>query len=128
VADYRFTIRIDRTRNVLYLAQEGHAEREDLTRMREAYEQVLADARPGFVLIHDQRGVESFTDGALEVGVELVALTSERGAAAVIRIAPESLAPRTRVTRVLASAKPRYRNLRVATPEEAEALLRELTV
>jgi hypothetical protein len=123
---YSFSIRIDSDRNVVYLAQEGHAEREDLVRMRDAYARVLRDARPGFVLVHDQRGVESFSDEALQVGLELVTLTNDRGAAAVIRIAPESLASRTRVTRVLASAKPRYRNVRVATPDEAEAALRDL--
>ena len=122
--NYRFSIRTDPARNVVYMEQEGHAEREDLSRMRDAYVLALDEVRPGFVLVHDQRKVESFTDEALEVGKELVALTNKRGAAKVIRISPEQLAPRTRVTRVLAGARPRYENLRVATPEEAEELLR----
>jgi hypothetical protein len=126
MSDYSFSLRVDAARNVVFLAQQGHADRSELERMREAYTRALGGARPGFVLVHDQRAVESFSDGALEVGVELVALTNEHGAAAVIRIAPESLAPRTRITRVLASAKPRYRNIRVATPEEAEAALLEV--
>lgn len=123
MSSYRFAIRTDPARNVVYLEQQGHAERDDLARMRDAYVRALDEVRPGFVLVHDQRKVESFTDEALEVGRELVTLTNERGAAKVIRISPEALAPRTRVTRVLAGARPRYENLRVATPEEAEALL-----
>lgn len=124
MSSYRFSIRTDPARNVMYMEQEGHAEREDLARMRDAYVLALDEVRPGFVLVHDQRKVESFTDEALEVGKELVALTNARGAAKVIRIAPDQLAPRTRVTRVLAGSRPRYENLRVATPDEAEALLR----
>lgn len=122
---YRFSIRAEPARNVIYLEQEGSAGRDDLLRMRAAYERALDEVRPGFVLVHDQRKVESFTDEALEVGKDLVTLTNERGAARVIRIAPEQLAPRTRITRVLVTAKSRYENVRVSTPEEAEALLRE---
>lgn len=120
---YAFDIRLDAARNVVYLAQEGHADRDDLLRMREAYLRTLAQVRPGWVLVHDQRRVESFTDAALEVGKELVAITNERGAAKVIRISPEQLAPRTRTTRVLVTARARYESLRVATPEEAERVL-----
>ena len=120
---YRFSVRAEPARNVIYLEQEGSADRDDLLRMREAYERALDEVRPGFVLVHDQRKVQSFTDEALEVGKELVTLTNDRGAAKVIRIAPEQLAPRTRITRVLVTAKSRYENVRVSTPEAAEALL-----
>jgi hypothetical protein len=120
---YVFDIRLDPARNVVYMAQEGHADRDDMLRMRQAYLQTLARVRPGWVLVNDQRKVESFTDEALEVGKELVAITSEHGAAKVIRIAAEQLAPRTRTTRVLVSARPRYENVRVESPAEAEQAL-----
>lgn len=122
---YDFSIRLDSARNVVYMAQQGHAEAGDMHRMRDAYLRTLAEVKPGWVLVNDQRRVESFSDAALEVGKELVALTNERGAAKVIRIAPEQLAPRTRTTRVLISARARYESLRVATPEEAEQALAE---
>jgi hypothetical protein len=122
---YGFTIRLDSARNVVWMVQEGHAEGADLRRMRDAYVQTLREVRPGWVLVNDQRRVESFSDDALEVGKELVALTQEHGAAKVIRIAPEQLAPRTRTTRVLVSARARYESLRVGTPEEAETAVAE---
>lgn len=125
MSDYRFAVRLDRARNVVYLEQEGRVERDDLLRMRAAYLETLKDARPGWVLVHDQRRVLSLTDEALEVGKELVALTNEHGAARVIRIVPEQLATRTRVTRALIAGRSRYESLRVTTPEEAERLLRE---
>src|SRR5689334_1775464 len=108
MSEYRYSVRIDRARNVMYLAQEGRAEKEDLLRFRDAYVAALAEVRPGWVLVHDQRRVESFSDEALEVGKELVVLTNEHGAARVIRIAPEALATRTRVGRVLVAARSRY--------------------
>ena len=120
---YDFTIRLDAARNVVYLAQEGHADGDDLRRMRDVYVRTLRGVKPGWVLVHDQRRVESFSDEALEVGKELVAITNDQGAAKVIRIAPEQLAPRTRTTRVLVTARARYESLRVATPEEAEQAL-----
>lgn len=120
---YDFSIRLDAARNVVYMTQEGRAGGDDLRRMRDAYVRTLRDVRPGWVLVHDQRRVESFTDEALEVGKELVALTNQAGAAKVIRIAPEQLATRTRTTRVLVSARARYESLRVGTPEEAEQAL-----
>lgn len=123
MSTYDFSIRLDDARNVVYMAQAGHAEAADMHRMRDAYVQTLRGVRPGWVLVNDQRRVESFSDAALEVGKELVALTNEHGAAKVIRIAPEQLAPRTRTTRVLVSARARYESLRVGTPEEAEQAL-----
>jgi len=123
MSDYGYSIRVDRARNVMYMAQEGSADAVDLARLREAYVAALAEVKPGFVLVHDQRRVESFTDAALEVGKELVAITNDHRAARVIRIAPEALATRTRVGRVLVAARSRYESVRVNTPEEAEALV-----
>jgi hypothetical protein len=120
---YDFSIRLDAARNVVYMAQVGHAEVDDMRRMREAYVRTLRGVKPGWVLVNDQRQVESFSDEALEVGKELVSITNDQGAAKVIRIAPEQLAPRTRTTRVLVTARARYESLRVATPEEAEQAL-----
>ena len=123
MSTYRCSVRLDRERNVLYLAQEGRAEKVDLLRFREAYLAALAEVRPGWVLVHDQRKVESFSDEALEVGKDLVAITNDHHAAKVIRIAPEALATRTRVGRVLVAARSKYESVRVSTPEEAEALV-----
>lgn len=125
MAEYRYAVRMDHARNVLYLEQEGSADRVDLLRFREAYLAALAGVRPGWVLVHDQRRVESFTDEALEVGKDLVAITNQHRAAKVIRIAPEALATRTRVGRVLVAARSRYESVRVNTPEEAEALVEQ---
>lgn len=125
MSDYSYSIRTDPKRNVVHLSQAGHAERADLVRMKAEYARALAQVRPGFVLVHDQRAVRSFSDEALEVGRELVALTNEHGASKVIRIAPEALLSRTRVSRVLMSAQSRYRDVRVSSPEEAERLLQE---
>lgn len=117
---YHHALRADTARNVLYMTQTGHAEADDMRRMRDEYVQVLGGMRPGFILVNDQREVESFTDAALEVGKELVALTEAHAVGTVIRIVPESLLPRARISRILASSDASYSTKRVATLEEAE--------
>lgn len=123
MADYACTLRPDAERNVLYMTQSGSADREHMLELKARYVEALASMRPGFVLVHDQRAVEAFTDAAMEVGKELIALTGAHRPSRVIRIAPEALLARTRVSRVLANAGARYDEVRVSTPEEAERLL-----
>lgn len=123
---FRYSLRFDAARNVVYMRQEGTADRADMEPMRDDYRRRLADVRPGWILVNDQSGVRSFTDAALEVGKELVALTNDHAPRAVIRVGSEGFALRTRITRVLVTGRSRYRNLQVATPEEAEAKLAEL--
>ena len=123
---YRSTVTADAARNVIWMTQEGHADAPDMVRMRDQYEAALRSVRPGFVLVNDQSGVQSFSDAALEVGMELVAMTSAAGASKVIRVVPDSLAQRSRISRVLVGGGFRYENVRVATRAEAEALLRDL--
>jgi hypothetical protein len=122
---YRHALRVDERRNVLYMTQAGHAEAADMLRMRDEYVKTLKRMRPGFVLVNDQREVESFSDGALELGKELVELTGAHGVATVVRVLPASLLPRTRISRVLVSADAPYRTVRVATLEEAESAVAE---
>jgi hypothetical protein len=88
--------------------------------MRDEHVQVLRRVRPGFILVNDQREVESFTDAALEVGRELVALTEAHAVGTVIRVVPQSLLPRARISRILASSDASYSTKRGATLEEAE--------
>lgn len=117
---YRHALRADTARNVLYMTQAGHAEADDMRRMREEYAQALGRMRPGFVLVNDQREVESFPDEALEIGRELVTLTAAHAVGTVIRVVPESLLPRTRISRILAGSEASYGTTRVATLDEAE--------
>lgn len=122
---YHHALRADTARNVLYMTQTGHAEADDMRRIRDEYVQVLRRMRPGFILVNDQREIESFTDAALEVGKELVALTEAHAVGTVIRVVPESLLPRARISRILASSDASYSTKRVATLEEAEQAVSE---
>ncbi len=121
--EFKFSVRVDSARNVMYMAQEGHADVDDLRRLMVDYETALRRMQPGFVLVNDQRHLEPYSDEALEVAKELVELTNRHQASRVIRIVAEGLVSRTRVSRVLVSAQNRYENIRVNTPEEAEALI-----
>lgn len=123
MAGFSFSLRVDVARNVMYMVQEGRADVEDLHRLKAEYERVLPRMRPEFVLVNDQRRLEPYSDEALEVAKELVELTNRYKASRVIRIVAEGLVSRTRVSRILVSAQSRYENIRVSSPEEAEALL-----
>jgi len=120
---YRCTVTADAARNVIYMTQEGHAERDDMLGLRDAYRAALAKVRPGFVLVNDQSAIRGFSDDALAVGTELVSLTTTHGASKVIRVVPQSLSQRARISRVLASGNLRYENVRVATRAEADAMI-----
>jgi hypothetical protein len=123
---FEFEVRIDRDANVMYLTQSGSGSRTDLLRLRDAYRDEVAKLSPGFVIVHDQRRLEPYQDDALELAQELVELTNEHGARAVVRIVAESLPSSVRVSRVLTTARARYRNIRVTSPEEAQKALDEL--
>jgi hypothetical protein len=99
MSTYRHSIRIDEVRNVLHLTQAGHAEEDDLQRVQAEYLTALGRMRPGFVLVSDQQGVESFSDAALEAGKELVGVTAAHRVAKVVRVVPvrsTSECPRSR--------------------------------
>jgi hypothetical protein len=122
---FRHSVVFDETRNVVHVTQAGYAQAEDMMRLGRDYAAVLARTRPGFVLVNDQLEVESFSDAALEVGKELIALTDAHGVGKVIRIAPPGLIPRTRISRALVSADPSYASVRVSTREQAQRALAE---
>lgn len=122
---FAYSMRVDSKDNVLHMEQRGLASRDDLLNLKADYLKALRSLTPGFVLVNDQRDLEPYSDEAMAVAQELVDLTNEHGASAVIRIVAESLPSMARVSRVLTTAKARYKNIRVKTPEEAATALRE---
>jgi len=122
---YTFSIRVDQDRNVMYIAQSGRPSAEDFEELKDFFLDKANKLQRGFSIVNDQRKLEPFDDQAMAVAKELVALTNERGAARVVRIVPADLVSTTKLSRTLVSGKSRYRTTRVATPEEAEAVLGE---
>ncbi len=117
---FQYSVNVDTERNVVYLTQAGVAQKEDMDKMLAAYEEALKEARPGFILVNDQRKVRDFSDEAMAVGVKMVNRTAERGVAHVIRLKPETLGMGVRISRVLITARATYQTELVTRPEEAE--------
>jgi hypothetical protein len=126
MSGFSFSMKVDSSANVVHMEQRGLATRGDLLELEREYLRLLPNLEPGFVLVNDQRQLLPYPDEAMEVAQRLVELTNQHKASAVIRIVAESLPSMARVSRVLTTAKARYRNIRVKTPEEAAARLREL--
>lgn len=123
MAHYRYTIRIDGLRNVMYIDQKGQPTATDFQNLKRQFLIDVANMRPGFAIINDQRELEPFDDEAMKVAKELVEITNQHRASRVIRILPQDLLSKVKLSTTLSTAKNRYANIRVASPEEAEAAL-----
>lgn len=120
---YRFSVKLDRARNVVFLTQEGQPSADDFRKLMKRYENALQQLEPGPTVVNDQRHLEAFDAEAAEVAAELVSLTNRAGVSRLIRIVPESLLSQANVTRSLVVGRSRYENVQVHDMDEVEALL-----
>jgi len=127
MSTYTFSIRVDVQRNLMYIDQHGLPTASDLLNLKRDFIAEVANLRPGFSIINDQREMEPFDDEAMEVAKELVEITNEHGAVRVIRIVPVDLLSTIRLSSTLVAAKSRYASIRVASLEEAEAAFNALS-
>jgi hypothetical protein len=125
MTEYGFSVRVDESRNVMYITQWGRPSADDLRRLKDGFLAAVGPLRPGFTLVNDQRQMKSFDEEAMEVAKELVEESNKAGLSRVIRIVPDSLVAKVRLSRTLVSAGFRYEDIRVGTPEEAEEILSE---
>ena len=120
---YSFSVEANTRRNVMYIHQSGKPTAYDFQNLKREFRAGLESLRPGFSIINDQRSLEPYDDEAMEVAKELVELTNEYGASKVIRILPEDLVSKVKLSSTLITGKSRYKTIRVASPQEAEAAL-----
>ncbi len=127
MSDYSFAISVDVQRNVMYIDQHGKPTAADFLDLKREFLSEVAKLHPGFVIINDQREMESYDDEAMEVAKELVGITNERGASRVIRILPVDFLSSVTLSSTLVAGKSQYTSIRVASPEEAEEALDALS-
>ncbi len=123
MSTYTFSIRTDVRRNVMYIEQHGQPSADDFLDLKRAYLAEVSQLRQGFAIVNDQREMEPYDDDAMEVAKELVRITSDLGAARVIRIVPVDFLSTVKLSSTLEAGQSRYTSIRVATPEEAEETL-----
>ncbi|MEJ2580568.1 MAG: hypothetical protein P8127_02855 [Acidobacteriota bacterium] len=124
---FSFSVRVDVSRNVMYIDQQGLATAADFHDLKRAFLAEVGKLRPGFAIINDQRELEPYGDEAMEVAKELVEITNQYQASRVIRIVPANLFSTIQLSSTLISGKSHYTSIRVATPEEAEEALEALS-
>ena len=127
MSNYTFAIRTDVERNLMYIEQKGRPTAADFLDLKRAFLVELEKLRPGFSIVNDQREFEAYDEEAMEVAKELVSVTSQHGAARVIRIVPADLLTTVIISSTLVEGKSQYASIRVTSPEEAEAALIELS-
>jgi hypothetical protein len=120
---FSFSLRLDPSRNVMYISQSGRPRASDFERLKQEFAEAAARLERGFTIVNDQRRLEPFDEPTLEVARELVQLADGFGVARVIRIQPADLMSKTKLTRALSAGTSHYQTIRVDTPEEAEAAL-----
>jgi hypothetical protein len=123
MAAYRFSVRVDPPRNVMYIEQHGRPTASDLLDLRRVFLEEIEMLTPGFSIINDQREMEPYDDETMEVAKELVEITNQHQCSRVIRIVPADMLSTVVLSSTLIAGRSQYTSIRVATPEEAEEAL-----
>jgi UDP-N-acetylglucosamine transferase subunit ALG13 len=120
---YRYSIRTDVDRNVMYIDQHGRPTSADLLDLKRSFLTEVTTLRPGITVVNDQRELETLEDEAMEIAKDLVETTNRHGVARVIRIIPPDFLAAVQIMESLVEGRSRYASIRVASPEEAEEAL-----
>jgi len=120
---FAYSLRLDRSRNVMFISQSGRPHASDFARLKQDFADAAAQLDHGFTVVNDQRELEPFDEPTLAVARELVELSDSLGVGRVIRIQPADLMVKTKLSRALSAGSSHYPTIRVDTPEEAEAEL-----
>lgn len=123
MGSFKFDIRIEPERNVMYMTQSGRPSAEDFGNVEREILAAADGLDRGFTLINDQRRLEPFDEGAMEMATNLISTISRAGVSKVIRIEPADLVSMTKILRALVTAESPYSTIRVSSPEEAERVL-----
>jgi len=111
----------------MYIEQRGRPSAADLLDLKREYVSEIANLKPGFTIVNDQREMEPYDDEAMRVATELVEITNEHRASRVIRIVPADVLSTFKLSSTLEAGASRYASIRVSTLEEAEEALDEFS-
>lgn len=120
---YRYSMRTDIDRNVMYIDQHGRPTRADLLDLKRSFLTEVTKLHGDITVVNDQREMESLDDEAMEMAKDLVETTSDHGVTRVIRIVSPDFLASVQISESLAEGRGRYTSIRVTSPEEAEEAL-----
>jgi hypothetical protein len=116
------TVRLDETKNRIYLFLEGFHNLDEAVRMRELYAEAIAGCRHGFTVLADVSRYKPGTAEVQEVHAEAVKLAAEAGVSRVARVVGATPLGGMQIDRI-ARTEVSYDARNFATYKEAEAFL-----
>jgi hypothetical protein len=123
MASFKFSIKVEPDRNVMYMTQRGQPCAADYEAVKAELSRALTSLEPGFAMVNDQRHLEPFDESTMLVAKELIAMMDKAGASTVIRVVPSDLISMTKILRALVTSECRYQTIRVSSLDEAEEIL-----
>jgi nucleotide-binding universal stress UspA family protein len=117
-------VRIDASKNRIYLVLEGFHDVEEALRMKKLYKAAIDACKPGFTVLADVSAYKPGSDQVQAVHAEAVKLAEEAGVRKVARVVGEMPLGGMQINRI-AKKEGHYQSAHFETLEEAEEFLDE---
>jgi nucleotide-binding universal stress UspA family protein len=117
-------VRIDASKNRIYLVLEGFHDVEEALRMKKLYKSAIDSCKPGFTVLADVSAYKPGSDQVQAVHAEAVKLAEEAGVRKVARVVGEMPLGGMQINRI-AKKEGHYQSAHFETLEEAEEFLDE---
>lgn len=116
------TIRVDASKNRIYLKLVGFHDMEEAERMRDLYKEAIAQCQPGFTVLADVTKYKPGSDEVQGVHAEAIKAAEEAGVSRVARLVGEMPLGGMQISRI-ASSEGHYEAAHFESFAEAEKFL-----
>ena len=118
------TVRVDTSKNRIYLVLEGFHDVEEALRMKKLYEEAIESCTPGFTVLADVSAYKPGSGEVQKVHEEAIRLAEDAGVRRVARVVGEMPLGGMQINRI-ARTKGHYESAHFETVEDAEEFLNE---
>jgi len=118
------TVRVDSTKNRIYLVLEGFHDVEEALRMKKLYKEAIDSCIPGFTVLADVSAYKPGSGEVQQVHEEAIRLAEDAGVSKVARMVGEKPLGGMQIGRI-ARTKGHYESAHFETVEDAEEFLDE---
>ncbi len=116
------TVRVDQSKNRIYLYLEGFHDLKEALRMKELYRQAIKKCKPGFTVLADVSNYKPGDEEVQRVHEEAIHMAEEAGVSKVARVVGDTPLGGMQIKRI-AKSTASYESEHFETVEEAEAFL-----
>jgi hypothetical protein len=118
------TVRVDSSKNRIYLVLEGFHDVDEALRMKKLYKEAIESCTPGFTVLADVSAYKPGLGEVQKVHEEAVRLAEDAGVSKVARVVGEMPLGGMQISRI-ARSKGHYESAHFEVVEDAEAFLDE---